>query len=151
MNGTLDQNADLRLQNATQLIDLNRQKTSFKLKYQVISEVPNVAFYCSVQSQADLDQSDKVPLQPYTGRCEGVVSNNSGMFQNYFLALKSDRPIRVRLIVNELPPDPPIPSAIPQPVVVAPEDNYTRNLLMGAAVVVGLYFIFSRKKGGSRW
>lgn len=146
---SLDQIADLKLNQATQLIDVNRQKTAFKVKYQVISEVPNAAFYCSVQNQTQLDRSDKVPLQPYIGRCEGEISNSTGPFENYFLALKSDRPIRVRLIISELPPDVPPAPQHANPVVVPPEDNYVRNLIIGAVIVVGLYLIMSRKKGPS--
>jgi len=147
----IDQNTEIKLNNLTQLIDLNKSKSKFSLQYQVVAEVPSALFSCAVVNQSLMDQSDKINFEIVTGRCSGEVSNRDDKFENYFLALRSDKPLRVRLVVQEVAQkEEPKIAPVPQPVVLQNDEAYVKYVVIGAAVILLVYFMINRK-GKSRW
>ena len=87
------------------LIDLNGDKVNFDLTFKVSSK-DNTPFEAIVVSQATLDSGSKLDYKKVdNGFISGNIVADKGVYQNYFLLLKSEIPTEcsVELDVTEIP------------------------------------------------
>ena len=84
-----------------QIIDLNGDLVDFKLSFSAVSST-NENFYAVVASQSALDDEKTVPLeyQLANGSISGTISVNDGIFQTYYLIMKSDTPNEVSVTLE---------------------------------------------------
>lgn len=83
-----------------QLIDLNGDKTNFNLKFNVKSK-NNDPFDVIVVSQSILDSGDELEYKHITnGSINGEIISDKGVYQNYFLLLKSDNPTECEVVTE---------------------------------------------------
>ena len=97
------------------LIDLNGDKVNFDLTFKVTSK-DNTPFEAIVVSQATLDSGSKLDYKKVdNGFISGNIVADKGVYQNYFILLKSEIPTEcsVELDIKE----------IPQQIVVPSPDN----------------------------
>lgn len=113
------------ISNIKQLIDLNGSLVNFELDFKVVS-LTNEPFDAVVMTQEMLDVSPGIEYQKAEGHISGQIKNDNGIYNNYFLILKSDTPMEVELTsdIREIPqaenPSEPIFSSqpiIPNPVM----------------------------------
>ena len=93
-----------------QLIELNENKTNFSLTFDVKSK-DGSPFKVLVISEADLNSGKPLNYQDVKdGYISGKVENDKGVFQTYFLLLKSDNPTEcdVTIDIKEIPINPEI-------------------------------------------
>lgn len=93
-----------------QLIELNENKTNFSLTFDVKSKEGS-PFKVLVISEADLNSGKPLNYQDVKdGHISGKVENDKGVFQTYFLLLKSDNPTEcdVTIDIKEIPINPEI-------------------------------------------
>jgi hypothetical protein len=92
------------------LIDLNGDKTNFDLNFHVASK-DKIPFEALVVSQENLDSGDELK---YKHVSEGLISGNiiadKGVYQNYFLLLKSEEPLEceINVQIKDVPLNPEI-------------------------------------------
>lgn len=125
----------------SQLVDLNGQLTNFEINVKVASQ-DGRPFEICVIDQTMLDK--KSPFE-YQRADQGHVSidltNDKGIYQNYFLALRAQEPCRcdVEITARE------IPAKVQQPVVpvaVGGGVNYLKIGLIVLAVGIGAYLVY---------
>lgn len=133
-----------QLSDVQQLIDLNGDSSNFATGFSVDTYDPNESFYVAVVSQQLLDSDAEIPFRRFVGHAEGDVANQDGSFQNYYLALKADRPINVSVSLKQGTP-PPLPRS--------PQWNLQRYLGIGLIMVaLILLFVYSQRRGKRiRW
>lgn len=80
-----------------QLIDLNGERVNFYVNFIVTSENPDSEFEVVVLNQSQLDSEDlnKLEYKKVKGKISGNVKSDQGIYQNYFLSIKSDTPTKV--------------------------------------------------------
>lgn len=85
-----------------QLIDLNKDNTNFKLRFECYAD-PSAEYQVCVTNQDELDTKDmtSLPLKNVVG---GTISGNivadSNAYQNYFLVLRADKECEVMVVVD---------------------------------------------------
>lgn len=97
-----------------QLIDLNKDLTNFRLRFECHGEDPEVAYQVCVTNQTELDTTEMSALAMRTvegGSISGNIVADSNVYQNYFLVLKSDVDTNVQVIVDIEPIDPKVSSS----------------------------------------
>lgn len=164
-------NKTVTLDTIKQLIDINGDATNFKADFTVTA--PNGDnFYMLVVDQNKLDSGEELQYREVRGSESGSILADKNIYQNYYLVLKSDRPIPVEININfeplplkELdyqpkPFNPPQasqqppqqqPNATPVPpkslTQSKPNDNsglpsYWKWILIAAVVIIGGYFLY---------
>lgn len=90
-----------------QLIDLNGKSVNFQLGFKVKS-VTNENFDVLVVTQEMLDSNEPLNYQKSDGEISGQITNENGVYNNYFLCLKSEKPMEVdvSITINDLPVQP---------------------------------------------
>jgi hypothetical protein len=96
------------ISNIKQLIDLNGKSVNFQLGFKVKS-VSNENFDVLVVTQEMLDSNEPLNYQKSDGEISGQITNENGVYNSYFLCLKSDKPMEVDVTINinDLPVSPP--------------------------------------------
>lgn len=98
-----------------QLIDLNGDRTNFEITVKCSSE-SGKPFQVALVDQHTLDtEQDFVYEQTQNGVFEGGVRSNTNQYQNYFLAIKSEEPIKVliEITTTDLPTEQHSPVGVP--------------------------------------
>jgi hypothetical protein len=93
-----------------QLIDLNGYKTNFDLTFKVVSK-DNTPFEAIVASQATLDSGSELQYKKVnTGTITGNIIADKGVYQNYFLVLRSENPTEheIEIDIKDIPINPQI-------------------------------------------
>lgn len=90
-----------------QLVDLNRDVTNFDLNFTVVSK-DGSEFYSVVVDQTMLDNEPNPEYKKVKGRISGNIVADKGVYQNYFLILKADKPCEcdVTIDMKEIPKNP---------------------------------------------
>jgi len=91
-----------------QLIELNQNKTNFNVNFEIKSQ-NNDPFKALVVSEADLNSGKPLNYQEVKdGYITGNVANDKGVYQTYYLVLKSDSETQcdVTLDLKEIPLNP---------------------------------------------
>lgn len=85
-----------------QLVDLNKDCTNFKLRFECYSD-PKDSFQMCVTNQDELDTKDLSAL-PFKDVVGGSISGNivadTNTYQNYFIVLRSDKECDVIVVVD---------------------------------------------------
>ena len=92
--------------NIQQLIDLNGEMTNFKITFNVKSE-DGSEFNAVVIDQHTLDNNATPEFKTTkNGELSGTIIADKNVFQNYYLALKSDKPVvcTLNIDIEEIPP-----------------------------------------------
>lgn len=151
------------ISNIKQLIDLNGKSVNFHLEFKVQS-VTNENFDVLVVTQEMLDSNEPLNYQKADGEIAGQITNENGAYNNYFLCLKSEKPMEVdvTISVKNLPikPTPPPHAPMEQQLrreilreddddivvdkkVRKPKTDYTTNYyIFGIALVILLLLVF---------
>ena len=126
-----------------QLIDLNGEMTNFKITFNVKSE-DGSEFNAVVIDQHTLDTNSTPEFKiTKNGELSGTIIADKNVFQNYYLALKSEKPITCTLNIDieEIPPRA-LENLIPEP-----EKSFFSNwpliLLIASIICVAGYFIYT--------
>ena len=83
-----------------QLIDLNKNKTNFELNFEVKS-IDDSPFKALVISEANLNSGNPLEYKDVNeGHITGNIINDKGVYQNYFLLLKSDAPTECDVTID---------------------------------------------------
>lgn len=92
------------ISNIKQLIDLNGSLVNFQLNFKVVS-LTNEPFDAVVMTQEMLDGNPNIEYQKAEGQISGQIKNDNGVYNNYFLILKSDKSMEVELTseLQEIP------------------------------------------------
>lgn len=87
-----------------QLIDLNKDKVNFSCEFTITPNIMDLdkTYYATVVTQDQLDKDENISFSKMSGIHEGSVSNDSNQYQNYFLVIKSDVPMKEALIENKI-------------------------------------------------
>jgi hypothetical protein len=87
-----------------QLIDLNGDITNFDLTFTATSK-DGSSFNLLVVNQTTLDSSEPLNYKTAEGTISGNIISDKGIYQNYFLLLKSDAPCEcdVTIDIKEIP------------------------------------------------
>jgi hypothetical protein len=89
-----------KLNEINQLIELNGDKTNFEIDFDIVSKNKE-PFKAKVISESDLNSGKKIEYQIVeNGIISGKVINDKGVFQSYFLLLKSDKPTECNVTIN---------------------------------------------------
>ena len=118
------------ISNIKQLIDLNGKSINFQLGFKVKS-VTNENFDVLVVTQEMLDSNEPLKYQNSEGEISGQITNENGVYNNYFLCLKSDKPMEVDVTINinNLPVQPPPQLQQLQPPPPPPMDHQRHEVL----------------------
>ena len=73
----------------TQLVDLNGNLTNFEIYFNV-KEENGKSFKLAVVDQTMLDQGVDIKYQDVNGEIDGELNSRKGIYQNYFICLKSE-------------------------------------------------------------
>lgn len=131
-----DNNHVYTLQPTKQLIDLNGSSTNFELDFKVVSE-GYVPFYGIVVDQTTLDNSSNLEYQfAQNGEFGGSITQDNGIYQNYFLVLRADTPCKATVQINkrEIPKR---ETYIPQ----SPTKSQSKSRGWGIYIFIGLLVI----------
>lgn len=118
-----------KISNIKQLIDLNGKAVNFHLGFKAKS-VNDDVFDALVVTQEMLDSNEPLNYQRAEGEISGNITNDNGVYNNYFLCLKSDKPIDidVGIKINEIPQQaPPQPQPQPQQQQQQPEQSFEKK------------------------
>lgn len=104
LNETKMSSKKYNISNIKQLIDLNGPHVNFLLNFKVVS-VSNEPFDAVVMTQEMLDAGNPIEYQRAEGNITGQIKNDNGIYSNYLLILKSDKPMEVDVVseLQELP------------------------------------------------
>lgn len=128
-----------------QLIDLNGETTNFEAEFKVVSK-NNEPFEMAVINQTILDSEPNFDFKKIdNGTISGTVTENSGNFQNYYIVLRSAKPIECMVEINKKD----VPQA-PQPVMQPPpadsnekpKSKWLRILVIVALIGLGIYAFY---------
>lgn len=143
----------INLTNVKQLIDINDHSTNFEATFRVISENKQ-PFQALVVNQTTLDNNPNLAYKEVNdGQFSGSVSENSGIYQNYFIVLKAETPCvcDVEIVKKELPNTPPPISRLSHTHEKPKTVNWGLVVLVvgGLALAGFLGYIFLIKNGKS--
>lgn len=95
------------ISNIKQLIDLNGKAVNFQADFRAVS-LSNETFDALVVTQEMLDSNEPLNYQKAEGQISGQINNDNGVYNNYFLCMKSDKPmeVEVSIRIQELPEQP---------------------------------------------
>lgn len=103
-----------------QLVDLNKDKVNFNSEFTITPHILDIdkEYFATIATQTQLDNGEEIDFNKLSGIYTGSVKNDSNEYQNYFLVIKSDAPMKEMSIENKLdeiflqppPPPPPQPS-----------------------------------------
>jgi len=80
---------NIKLNSIKQLLDLNGEKVNFDLTFEVVSK-DKVPFETLVVTQKMLDSDEPLEYKKITeGIIQGNIVSDKGLYDNYFLVLKS--------------------------------------------------------------
>lgn len=142
--------------NIKQLIDLNDDLTNFDISFTVTSQTGQ-PFDILVVDQTTLDNNPDLEYKKVTdGRISGSVRNDKGVYQNYFLILRSDNPTTCDVEISKKE----IPKAVQQPKMVQQraqpppkkeQTSWTKVALIVGVVLAGGFVLYwlSKKKSSS--
>ena len=104
------------ISNIKQLIDLNGKAVNFLVNFKAVS-LSNENFYALVVTQEMLDSNEPLNYQRAEGEISGQIKNDNGIYNNYFLCIKSDKPneIEVSINIQAIQPSQPPPPQQQQP------------------------------------
>ena len=88
-----------QLSNIKQLIDLNGDLTNFNLEFDV-KATNGETFEALVVTQETLDTNQSLSYQEAKGSISGSINSDKGIYQNYFLILRADKPTEVIVTLN---------------------------------------------------
>lgn len=93
------------ISNIKQLIDLNGKAVNFLVNFKAVS-LSNENFYALVVTQEMLDSNEPLNYQRAEGEISGQIKNDNGIYNNYFLCIKSDKPNEIEVSINIQPIQP---------------------------------------------
>jgi len=142
-----------------QLIDLNKDLTNFKLKFECESD-DEYRVYVANQGELDTKNMNELPMKVVKGKINGNIVADKNVYQNYFLILQSLKPAVVTVKIDleainilETPPLSPQPTTTtenfaPKEEPVKKSTNYINLFLwIGIlALVIFILYIFLFKK-----
>ena len=112
-----------KLSKIKQLIDLNENIINFELNFK-ITAINGESFFAAVTTQEALDSGENIDYQTVDGTISGNIVSDENIFKNYFLLLKSDKPVEVEVLteIKEISPKqkPLPPQMMPQPHEMKP-------------------------------
>ena len=139
-----------------QMIDLNKEFVSFQTTFKVQATNPSDAFEGVVVDQSIVDDANANSLIQYNkstnGIIEGDLINDSGVYQNYFLLLKSQTqheiPVTVTLHITDTSSLPPqhrphlqsVPVQGPSPT--SKKVNWWLYIGIGLLVILVIYYFY---------
>lgn len=141
-----------------QLIDLNGNKINFELNFSVKSLNKDIPIYVIVVSQNTLDTNENLEYKKVFDTITGSILSNEGIYQSYYLILRSDEPVDCEVKV-EIIDVPQIQhekenKEIEEPTSIMKSETQPSSnidwkkilLIVGIIIVcVGLYFFFYKK------
>ena len=137
-----------------QLVDLNGDTTNFDLTFTVLAK-DNSSFEALVIDQKTLDSGDEIQFKKAEGTISGNIVTDNGVYQNYFLILKSDKPSECVVTIDkkEIPErqETVLPSHLLKAQDTLSSQSFftTRNIIICLAIIgllVFLYYYFNTKK-----
>jgi len=141
--------------------DLNGDSINFTLSFLARSK-NGEPFYVAAVNQTMLDNTPEQEFRLANGSIDGKINENSNMYQNYFLLLKSEHPCEVDVTVEKIDIQPqPIPydqnqipyskSAMAPPVR---ESSTNWKMILLTIVLIGgsivLYYLYKQKSTVSK-
>lgn len=125
-----------------QLIDLNGDITNFDLTFTATSQ-DGSPFELLVVDQTTLDSNPSLEYKKAEGTMSGNIVSDKGVYQNYFLLLKSDskNECDVTIEIKEIPqkvPLPPKKQQAPKPLQRLQKPKSNINWFVVLAFVIGL-------------
>ena len=87
------------ISNIKQLIDLNGKAVNFLVNFKAVS-LSNENFDALVVTQEMLDSNEPFNYQKAQGEISGQIKNDNGIYNNYFLCIKSDKPNEIEVSIN---------------------------------------------------
>ena len=90
------------ISNIKQLIDLNGKAVNFQVDFKAVS-LSNETFDALVVTQEMLDSNEPLSYQRAEGQINGQIKNDNGVYNNYFLCMKSDKPMEVEVSIRISP------------------------------------------------
>jgi len=133
-----------------QLVDLNGDITNFDLTFTATSK-NGENFDIIVIDQTTLDNNTALDFKHANGSLSGNIVSDKGVYQNYFLCLKSDKPCEVDISIDikEIQPKPQITPSQQRSVGIHkhPDGTNWKAILFVVAIggAVLLYYLFGRK------
>lgn len=103
-----------------QLVDLNGEYSDFSTTFTVTPNDNTLEYESAVVNQTDIDSGAEIQYRRVKGPLSGTIQNDNGVYQNYFLCIRSDAEQQVDIdvqltpIEREPPPPPPPPQQINQ-------------------------------------
>tara|TARA_X000000950_G_scaffold284239_1_gene386919 strand:- start:8468 stop:9211 length:744 start_codon:yes stop_codon:yes gene_type:complete len=94
----------LELTKRHQLIDLNKDKVNFELKFNIVAENEQI-FHVIIMTQAEVDNYDNlsdIDMRVAPGKISGTISSKENKYDNYVLILRSDaeNPVKVDIVID---------------------------------------------------
>jgi hypothetical protein len=89
------------IDNLKQLIDINGDTVNFEADF-VVSNKEGREFEMLVVDQTTLDNSEKLDYKKVKGQISGKVRSDKNVYQNYFLILKSEKPVELEVSINKV-------------------------------------------------
>ena len=111
------------ISNIKQLIDLNGKAVNFQVDFKAVS-LSNETFDALVVTQEMLDSNEPLSYQRAEGQINGQIKNDNGVYNNYFLCMKSDKPmeVEVSIRISPLPEQPELQQQLQQ------QEQYQQSL-----------------------
>jgi hypothetical protein len=109
----------LELTKRHQLIDLNKEKVNFELKFNIESETGG-DFHVIIMTQAEVDNYDNlddIDMRLAPGKISGSISSKENKYDNYVLILKSETNMFVNVMID-------LEDVEPLPVEPTPVESY---------------------------
>ena len=136
-----------------QLVDLNGDTTNFDLTFTVLAK-DNSSFEALVIDQKTLDSGDEIQFKKAEGTISGNIVTDNGVYQNYFLILKSDKPSECVVTIDKKEIPERQETVLPSHLLKAQDTSSqsfftTRNIIICLAIIgllVFLYYYFNTKK-----
>lgn len=113
-----------------QLIDLNKNATNFICEFSITPHIMDLEteYYVAITTQSQLDNNENIDIKPLKGIFTGSVKIESNEYQNYFMVIKTDAPMRemeITSTLTELPVHKPQEPVLPPPEPV--EQQYIKT------------------------
>jgi hypothetical protein len=139
-----------------QLVDLNGESRNFDLTFTAESE-DGEPFEAIVIDQNTVDTHPDIAYKRVEGHISGNVIADKDVYQNYYLALRADKPCKVKVSIQkrEIPPAsqpqqaivPKIEAGMSHPVPAPPVNKGWNKktwvyIGIGAAVVIGCFALY---------
>lgn len=131
------------LSKSKQLIDLNQNLTNFSSTFTITPEDNTVEYEAAVANQTELDSGNEIAYRKVRGPLSGSVENDNGVYQNYFLIVRSEtgmKNVDVSISLTEIEkPVPTIPTREPQilpPIPTTDDKNWSNIRYMAMFLVI---------------